>query len=314
MKTISTWLAAVATMLLISGCAAPGGEGSADNQEPVTITSTITSGETPTESAPQKDAKEHKSKKQESKLAEVDPGKFYAVDYYGNEVWSVTFRDGDVSCQFRKPEGKDGMLCMVSNWKEAPRNLDANKDFFGAPLNAVVGGVDPFEAGHVLTILPDGGKPMETRMNPGEKTTINGFEISVDENNAVNVRHGENFFTFDGALTTQSWSQHPDANGWSAPGAFCGQTTEKFGERVYFVGRQGGKCDVGLEAVRQYRAELENGGGEGVSAFWDNGEWQCFGDETYAPGTAGADRMRHCELGEAGDMWGANPAKYPDRG
>ncbi|MCI6206807.1 MAG: hypothetical protein MR654_07840 [Corynebacterium glucuronolyticum] len=201
---------------------------------------------------------------------------------------------------------------MVKKWEDAPRNLEPDKNFFGAPLNFISGGEESFEAHYMVTILPDGGTPTDTTINAGEKTTINGFEISVDENDTVTVRHGDNFFTFDGTLTTQSWSQQPDTNGWSAPGAYYGRVMDEFGERDYFVGYEGGNCEVGLEAVRQYNTELANGGGEGVTGFWDNGSWQCLGDETYAPDIAGVDRMVYCKLGDSGDLWGANPSKYPN--
>ena len=303
-------LALLSIPLLLASCSAPDGDKNAEDLEAVTITSTVTSGETPTESTPQKETKTTQ-KKSEPKSSEVDPGRFYAVNAYGNEVWSVSFRGGDLVCQFSIFQGKDGGSCLVKNWKDAPRNLEPDKLFFGTPLNSLSGGEEPFEAHHAVAILPDGGQPLDPDMSAGQKTTINGFEIAVDEDDTVMVRHGDNFFTFDGTLTTQSWSQHPDENGWSDPGAYCGRGMGQNGEIIYFLGKKGGSCDQALEAMREYDEAFDNGEVEGNAGSWSGGQWSCIGDSTYAPGTSGVDRLSHCELGEYGDVWATVSSKYP---
>lgn len=75
MKYLLKGLALVSVSLLLSSCSAPDGENNAEDLEPVTITSTVTSGETPTESTPQKETKTTQ-KKSEPKSSEVDPGRF----------------------------------------------------------------------------------------------------------------------------------------------------------------------------------------------------------------------------------------------
>ena len=111
--------------------------------------------------------------------------------------------------------------------------------------------------------MPDiGGYPVP--LNPGEKTSIQGYEISVDEDDVVTVRRGSQFFTFDGTLTTDSWSQHPDKNGWSDPGNVYKHDKGPLGDdRVFFVGRRRGNCEANLETFRKYGEALNNGEGGG---------------------------------------------------
>lgn len=305
MKIASKMWAVVTIPLLLVSCSAPGADTNAENEEPVTLTTTVTSGELPAESTSTGASTRTTEPK---KQTEVDPQKFSRTNSYGTQMWVMEMRGGDVVCLFDEYSTQAGALCQVKNWENAPRNVVSDPLLFGAEDDIILGDQSGF-APAKLTTMPDiGGYPVP--LNPGEKTSIQGYEISVDEDDVVTVRRGSQFFTFDGTLTTDSWSQHPDANGWLDPGNVCRRDKGPLDDdRVFFAGSKGGNCEANLETFRKYGEALNNGEGGGNIQGVKKPGWECSLSTSYATGISTSQGKEWCETYGQGEIWVTDPTK-----
>ena len=84
MKIASKMWAVVTIPLLLVSCSAPGADTNAENEEPVTLTTTVTSGELPAESTSTGASTRTTEPK---KQTEVDPQKFSRTNSYGTQMW-----------------------------------------------------------------------------------------------------------------------------------------------------------------------------------------------------------------------------------
>lgn len=294
--------------LVFAGCSAP--EPGSEEEDPVTLTTTVTSGEETSKSAP---SEASSSASKEPTSHEVDAAEFKAPnDYYGNELWGVVMRGGDLQCEIVKSSSAS-IDCMVKNWKNAPRTLMADKLFFGAADNRI--GLDSsggFEPQYIAPGL--GGLSGRAELQPGESTTIEGYTFSVDKNDVVTVKSGGGWFTFDGSLTTQDWKQGVQANGWADPGNVCKRDKGPLGDdRVFFANENGANCEANLEAFAKYGEALKNPvpGGYGSGQIVQKDGWGCSRSEFYAEGTFGVDRKENCQVAGQGGIWVTDPTSYP---
>ncbi|EPD67821.1 hypothetical protein HMPREF1219_02234 [Corynebacterium pyruviciproducens ATCC BAA-1742] len=298
----------VLACFVVAGCSVPDSRPGAE--EPVTLTTTVISGEGQSvENSPEWPT----STSKEPTSHEVDAAEFKEPnDYYGNELWGVVMRGGDLRCEVVK-SARVWMQCAVKNWKNAPRTLMADSYFFGAADNRI--GLDSsggFEPQYIAPGL--GGLSGDVELKPGETTTIEGYTFSVDNNDVVTVKSTGGWFTFDGSLTTQDWTQGVQANGWADPGNVCKRDKGPAGDdRVFFAGEKGANCEANLEAFAKYGEALKNPvpGGYGSGQIVQKNGWGCSASEFYAKGTSGADRKETCAVDGQGGIWVTDPTSYP---
>lgn len=294
--------------LVLAGCSAP--ESSPGAETPETLTTTVTSGEETSESS---SSAASSITSAATTLQEVDATEFEVPIADGTvHVWRVVMRGGELHCEVIN-QGELLVNCAVKDWKDAPRSLAPTKDYFGAASNRIEltrkGGFAPsYKAPGVNDILGS------AELKAGKTTTIEGYTFSVDNNDVVTVKSTGGWFTFDGSLTTQDWTQGVQSNGWADPGNVCKRDKGPAGDdRVFFAGKQGANCEANLEAFAKYGEALKNPvpGGYGSGQIVQKDGWGCSASEFHAEGTSGADRKETCAVDGQGGIWVTDPTSYP---
>lgn len=296
--------------LVLAGCSVP--ESGPGAEDPVTLTTTVTSGAEASESPSPVSPTSHTSVA--SELTQVSDEEFkQPTDEFGNEIWRFNMRGGELKC--RAMMGNNWYIgCDIVGWKDAPRTLRPDLVFFGAEANRIAAD----ERGYFRPAFSDpmldhttGGKELK----PGQSTTIAGYTFAVDDDDVATAKGSMGWFRFDGSLSTQDWVQGVQSNGWADPGNVCKRDKGPAGDnRVFFAGHKGANCDKAMAAFVEYGKALQDGQDHGSAGAAQGDGWMCIGDSSYAFDAAGKDRKEHCEIDGGGEIWVTNPDKYPTPG